>query len=527
MSEESGFLVPWEGMHCGNCIYNCDYRQFEPSSSIAHISPIASSYDRCVLRWTFALDKCKYFCERLRLPQEDYLPLDRARSAITKLNDEVGHQLLAEFEQYQTPLHLHRLQKFLMAHGYQIDEGLQSFCINYYTNQPVRSYLLHRSDCWGKGCRQIMCTILALEFISQHNGCQLSDIEAYSDSVSWAKSVNWAKEDIKPQIKTLREKGFVTTSQKPRFMGGFDPATQVEITESGNNALDNLRQAAFGLLKFVREKKGCQMLELKEYWDENCSDVSRICGLLGWPNFSELDWRLLMVAPMAWKGYLEVEDKSPLESRFSDENMVRLTANGKQLSSATRFPDLKILYAPVEELKKPGAKDEEPKEEQVSDQATAPVTKVERKDLRAYPKGNVKEQLAMLLDEFLPIVPKQPWYQQPAIPSKQLRNAISKYAPEIAGDDVFFLGDTTFFGSAKKGLMLTTRGIYYNAETKGSITWEEIGGATYGEDYLKLLANKRGKLETVKVECGLIEEVRPALVQIINHMAELGKKTAD
>ena len=344
-SEESGFIDPWEGAYCAPCAFLEDYRRFESSGSMAHISPIATSYDICVLRWTYAIDRCRHFCERKgRMIEETDSGFSNCRSVVLELNDEVGRLHFAGFEQYKTPLSLLKLQQFLGTHGYSIWMGnVTDVCATYYANQPFRLYL---RDYW-KNEHQSVCTLLALEFVSEHNGCQLNEIEMFGDSSNWVKKCKVV--GIKPKIQVLRKKGFITTSRKPHFLGGFDPSTQAEITERGNNVLDNLRQAASGLLKFMREKEGCQMSELKKYENENCADVTNTLTLLGL-SYDGFNWHLPMVAPMVWTGYLEVEDKSPLESRFCDENMVRLTAKGQQQSLRAAYLPLRSLYTETETL---------------------------------------------------------------------------------------------------------------------------------------------------------------------------------
>jgi len=171
------------------------------------------------------------------------------------------------------------------------------------------------------------------------------------------------------------------------------------------------------------------------------------------------------------------------------------------------------------------------KSPQFRDALTVPVGEFARPDLRVSLKGNLEEQLGMLLDELLPSKPKQSWYRQPQIPPKKLNNAISEYAPEIGADEVLFLGDTTVFGSAKSGWMLTKRGIHYNCGDKGNATWEEIQKAVsvggFPQYYLELTINRGDKVEKVKIECPDLQEVRPALQELINHMAVFGKGTSD
>jgi len=51
-----------------------------------------------------------------------------------------------------------------------------------------------------------------------------------------------------------------------------------------------------------------------------------------------------MLAPMVWKGYLDVVEESPLEAMFSDENMVRVAAKDQQQCRETGHLPLRSLY---------------------------------------------------------------------------------------------------------------------------------------------------------------------------------------
>jgi len=341
--EESGFLVSWEGReHCVACIYDMDYKELKSTSSaFSRISPIATSFNICSLKWKFNYSTpCKYYCQNLGREMQN-IDLDSSKTVISKLNKEIGLQYLEAFEQQKTPLNLLRLQQFLADHGYRLNKwsGLQSICKQYYGGQPVR---FEPCDYWSKSDRLAVCTVLALEFIRDHNGCQISSIEMYTDSINWTK-----KEGVKPDIKALRKHGFIKTSHKPRFVGGFDPSTKTEITEKGNNVLNSISEAAVGLLKFTNKNEYCTMLELKTYWYKNYDDVFRAFILLGMvPNLQndELIWHLPILAPMIWTGYLEVGYESPLKGIAYDENIVRLTQKGQQQCSKTGSLLLKSFY---------------------------------------------------------------------------------------------------------------------------------------------------------------------------------------
>ena len=335
-SRESGFLVPWERKLCVSCMYNVDYRRFQSSMSIAHISPIATGYDICALRWAVAREPCKYYCKSFGPAGTQEIDLSSARPVVLALNKEAGLQRLRSLEEAETPLNLLWLQEFLLTHGYRIQrDDIHKLCIEYYGSQPRR--LLPR-DYWSHQHRQTVCMILALEFVSEHNGCQAGDIETYSESVGWAKEGG-----IKPKVEALRKQGLVTTNPEPRRLRGLDPTARVEIVKTGSDSLDSLRETAQRVLKFVEEKKACHVPELKKYWQEDCSDVIHTFTVLGLSH-SELNWHLPMLAPMVWKGYLDVVEESPLEAMFSDENMVRVGAKGQQQCRETGHLPLRSLY---------------------------------------------------------------------------------------------------------------------------------------------------------------------------------------
>jgi hypothetical protein len=205
--------------------------------------------------------------------------------------------------------------------------------------------------------------------------------------------------------------------------------------------------------------------------------------------------------------------------------------------SRTSWPPLWLFWGwcidniPANKLEARGAEYDRLKSTQFRDMVTKQATDVGRPDLRFSLKGNLEEQLGVLLDELLPSKPKQSWYRQPQIPPKKLNNAISEYASEIKADDVLFLGDNTVLGSAKSGWMLTRRGIHYNAGDRGSATWEEIqkvvSAGGFPQFYLELMINRGDKVEKAKIECSGFQEVRPALQELINHMAVFSKRTPD
>jgi hypothetical protein len=189
-----------------------------------------------------------------------------------------------------------------------------------------------------------------------------------------------------------------------------------------------------------------------------------------------------------------------------------------------------IKNVAAEKLEIRGEQYEPFKDTQFRDLATEQAGDVGRPDLSSSLKGTLEEQLDMLLDELLPAKTTQNWYRHPQIPEKKLKNAIAKYASEVEPDEVLFLGDTTVFGSAKSGWLLTRRGIHYNAGEKGSASWQEIQRAAsaggFPQFHLELTIKRGDKVENTKIECSGFQEVRPALQELINHMAAFNKKAS-
>jgi hypothetical protein len=69
-------------------------------------------------------------------------------------------------------------------------------------------------------------------------------------------------------------------------------------------------------------------------------------------------------------------------------------------------------------------------------------------------------QIAEKVRSYSSKFPETGFLTTPGISQKKIRNAIKSYAPDVNENDVLFLLDTTVFGSAKNGLLLTSDTLY-------------------------------------------------------------------
>lgn len=69
---------------------------------------------------------------------------------------------------------------------------------------------------------------------------------------------------------------------------------------------------------------------------------------------------------------------------------------------------------------------------------------------------NILKQYA---DNIIPKTSASSLYIKPNIPGKKLKNALEKYGARIRQDEVIALLDTTFFGSARDGALITSYNI--------------------------------------------------------------------
>lgn len=94
----------------------------------------------------------------------------------------------------------------------------------------------------------------------------------------------------------------------------------------------------------------------------------------------------------------------------------------------------------------------------------------------------------------------------PSIPARKLRNAIKAYAPGVMEKDVLVLIDSTIWGSAKDGALLTGDTLYSHdmGEEPRSISLSDISSAVYGKENVHLYVND----ERWFIKCGLPEPMQ-------------------
>ena len=128
------------------------------------------------------------------------------------------------------------------------------------------------------------------------------------------------------------------------------------------------------------------------------------------------------------------------------------------------------------------------------------------------------EEWTRLLTEVTPHDPKNRWYLHPQIPQDKLDRAIKKYGAGLKHEDVLALGDSTVFGSAKAGCLLTADGICCRVTPGGRmVRWSEIASArVVGSEGIQIKLTDGRK---VRVSCGQFASVRDKLHKLISLVA--------
>jgi hypothetical protein len=125
------------------------------------------------------------------------------------------------------------------------------------------------------------------------------------------------------------------------------------------------------------------------------------------------------------------------------------------------------------------------------------------------------EEWTRLLTEITPHNPNNRWYLYPQIPQDKLDRAIKKYGAGLKREDVLALGDSTVFGSATAGCLLTADAICCRVARGGRIVrWSEISSArVVGSEGIQIMLAAGGK---VRVSCGQFASVRDKLHKLIS-----------
>jgi hypothetical protein len=134
------------------------------------------------------------------------------------------------------------------------------------------------------------------------------------------------------------------------------------------------------------------------------------------------------------------------------------------------------------------------------------------------PIPRTTEEWQRLLAELTPHDPKNGWYLRPDIPQEKLDRATTKYGAGLKRDDILALGDSTVFGSAEGGCLLTTDGICCKLFAGGRmVRWPEIANArVVGSEGIQIRLTDGGK---VRVSCGQFLLVRDKFHRLISLVA--------
>ena len=123
-----------------------------------------------------------------------------------------------------------------------------------------------------------------------------------------------------------------------------------------------------------------------------------------------------------------------------------------------------------------------------------------------------------LLAELTPHDPKNKWYLHPQIAQDKLDGATKKYGAALKRDDVLALGDSTVFGSAEAGCLLTADAICCRVARGGRmVRWPEISSARIvGSEGIQITLAAGGK---VRLSCGQFASVRDKLHKLLSLVA--------
>jgi hypothetical protein len=134
------------------------------------------------------------------------------------------------------------------------------------------------------------------------------------------------------------------------------------------------------------------------------------------------------------------------------------------------------------------------------------------------PIPGTTEEWKRLLTEMTPHNPKNGWYLRPDIPREKLDRATTKYGGGLKPEKVLALGDSTVFGSAEAGCLLTTDAICCRVARGGRIVrWSEISSArVVGSEGIQIRLKDGGK---VRISCGQFLLVREKLHKLLSLVA--------
>lgn len=104
----------------------------------------------------------------------------------------------------------------------------------------------------------------------------------------------------------------------------------------------------------------------------------------------------------------------------------------------------------------------------------------------------------------------------PDIPPKKLKNALEVYAGDAVFEEVLVLIDSTVFGSAKEGALITTQKLYAHNlwDNPLKFSWKEVESIVILEDEEKLQINQINFLNTIFPEMNAMK----LLVRMLNEI---------
>lgn len=110
------------------------------------------------------------------------------------------------------------------------------------------------------------------------------------------------------------------------------------------------------------------------------------------------------------------------------------------------------------------------------------------------------------------------------IPDDKLTNAIQTYAPEVLPDDVWLLFDNTSFGSAKDGLLITSKAVYWRnfTEKPETVRISHVRSVTYNDGFFSSEIYVDGLIIRVNTGSDRVKIIK-ALANIILNLS-LNKK---
>lgn len=132
-------------------------------------------------------------------------------------------------------------------------------------------------------------------------------------------------------------------------------------------------------------------------------------------------------------------------------------------------------------------------------------------------------QIIALSDKLLLPQPDAKWYKAPEIPIDKLNKAIKTYGKSAQAKDVIALGDSTTFGSGKKGFFITSEAVYYRESTLELpvvVRFDEISRSEMVGGFPSYAIQlSRFDASPIKIDCVLFDSMRDKINEFFNQIA--------